>query len=248
MPQVAGAVRQVLAHVRANLEVEINSATDNPLIFPPEPLSDAEPLSAYAARLKVRECTMAVTSGGNFHGEIVAFLMDYLAIGVAEIGNISERRSAHLTDGHHNNGLPSLLVWKSGLHSGFMIPQYTAASLVSENKVLTHPASTDSIPSCENTEDHVSMGSIAARKAREILENVEYVVAIEVLSAYQGLQFRRPLLPGPAIRAVCDRLEEDGILPAMVDRPLYIDIEKVTSLLRRGELTRAAEAAAGALD
>jgi histidine ammonia-lyase len=246
MPQVAGAVRTVLAHVRENLTVEINSATDNPLIFPPEAPLEL-PIESYRAGLTVGACVDAVTSGGNFHGEVIAFLMDYLALGAAEIGNISERRTAHITDGNLNNGLPSLLIWKSGLNSGFMIPQYTAASLVSENKVLTHPASTDSIPSCENTEDHVSMGSIAARKARAILENVEYVVGIELLNAFQALQFRRPFRPGPAARSVCSALEQAGILPVEEDRPLYEDMEMACRLVRQGVVLRAAESAVGPL-
>lgn len=249
MPQVAGAVRQVVEHVRANLEIEINAATDNPLIFPPE-APDGSPdidLEAYRATLDVKSCVDAVTSGGNFHGQIIAFSMDYLALGAAELGSISERRTAHLTDGHLNNGLPSLLIWRSGLNSGFMIPQYTAASLVSENKVLAHPASVDSIPSCENTEDHVSMGSIAARKAREILENVEYVVAIEVLNAYQALQFRRPFQPSPATRAVVQALEDAGITPLEEDRVLYEDMNLVCELLRTGRILRAAESVVGRL-
>ncbi|NUN12084.1 MAG: aromatic amino acid lyase [Myxococcales bacterium] len=246
MPQVAGAVRQVLAHVRVNLTTELNSATDNPLIFPPI-LPDSVDIETYRSLLTVPQCVDAVSSGGNFHGEMVAFLMDYLAVGIAEIGNISERRVAHLTDGHLNNGLPSLLIWRSGLNNGFMIPQYTAASLVSENKVLTHPASVDSIPSCENTEDHVSMGAIAARKARSILINVEHVVAIELLTCFQALCFREPFRPGPAIRAVMQHLRDAGVTPVEVDRPLYPDMDRVVRLLRRGEIVVAAENTVGPL-
>ena len=236
MPQVAGAVRQALTHVREGLQWEINAATDNPLIFAPEPLSPDESIDEYRARLEVPECVQAVSSGGNFHGEPVAFLMDYLAIAIAELGSISERRTAQMTDGNLNNGLPSLLIWKSGLNSGFMMPQYTAASLVSENKILTHPASTDSIPSCENTEDHVSMGGIAARKARDILENVEYIIAIEVLNAYQGLCFRTPFSPGPATLALVAELDAEGLTPVEEDRPLHEDMNVVFRLLRRGRL------------
>jgi len=245
MPQVAGAVRQTLEHVRQGLELEINAATDNPLIFAPPFASQEESLEAYRERLTVKECVQSVSSGGNFHGEPVAFLMDYLAIGIAEIGSISERRTAQMTDGNLNNGLPSLLIWKSGLNSGFMIPQYTAASLVSENKGLTHPASTDSIPSCENTEDHVSMGGIAARKARDILENVEYVIAIEILNAFQALFFRSPFAPGPATRALMSELEHSGLTLVEKDRPLHEDMTKVFKLLRRGRLLKAVQSEIG---
>ncbi len=247
MPQVAGGVRQGLAHVRTNLEIEINSATDNPLIFPPEPSSEDEPIESYAARLNIPDCVRSVSSGGNFHGEVVALSMDYLAMGIAEIGNISERRTAQMTDGHLNNGLPSLLIWKSGLNSGFMIPQYTAASIVSENKLLTHPASTDSIPSCENTEDHVSMGAIAARKAREILENVEQIVAIEFLNTHQALCFRAPLKPGIAVSEMIRVLRDAGVTPVEEDRPLYMDMETVCQLVRRGEILKRVEASIGPL-
>jgi len=247
MPQVAGAVRQSLEHVRANLTIEINSATDNPLIFSPPPLSEEEPLEEYAARLNIPDCVRSVSSGGNFHGEVIALSMDYLAMGIAEIGNISERRTAQMTDGHLNNGLPSLLIWKSGLNCGFMIPQYTAASIVSENKLLTHPASTDSIPSCENTEDHVSMGAIAARKAREILDNVEQLVAIEFLNAHQALCFRAPLQPGIATREMIQTLREAGVTPVEEDRPLYIDMERVCQLVRGGDILRRVESIIGEL-
>ncbi len=240
-PQVMGAARQSLAHGLEVLLTEANSTTDNPLIFPPEvdlegnalPLDDLE---AYKASLDTVLCRRAVCSGGNFHGEPIALVMDYMAIGIAEIANISERRVAHLIDGHLNQGLPSLLVHSAGLNSGFMIPQYTAASLVSENKSLAHPASVDSIPSCENTEDHVSMGSIAARKARRILINAESVIAIELLTAFQALHFHKPLRCGVAATALSDKIRESGVDFVKEDRPLYIDIERVTELLRSGAL------------
>jgi len=247
MPQVAGAVRQILSHARTNLSIEINSATDNPLIFPPSPQSEDESIESYRSRLTVPECVNSVSSGGNFHGEIVAVTMDYLSMGIAELGNISERRTAQMTDGHLNNGLPSLLIWKSGLNSGFMIPQYTAASLVSENKTLAHPACVDSIPSCENTEDHVSMGCISARKARRILENVEYVVAIELLNAFQALHFRWPFVPGPATQSVFSSLREAGVTLMEEDRPLYPDVELVCHLLRRGTILEQVQEVVGEL-
>ncbi len=240
-PQVMGAVRQAIDHVEGVLLVEANSVVDNPLIFPPEQDEAGRPmpvddLVAYKAALTSAMCRRAVCSGGNFHGEPVALVMDYLAVALAELGNISERRTAHMIDGHLNNGLPSLLIDKAGLNSGFMIPQYTAAALVSENKALAHPASVDSIPSCENTEDHVSMGTIAARKARQILLNAEQVVAIEVLTAFQALHFHRPLAPGSASRALLALLREAGVEFVADDRPLYPDMARVVALIRGGRL------------
>ncbi len=187
--QVHGAVRNALAHVMEMLLVEANSSTDNPLIFPPDGPEDPE---EYRKSLTIESCRAAVRSGGNFHGEPLALAMDYLTMAVSELGSISERRVAKIVDGRHNNGLPSLLIHKSGLNSGFMIPQYTAAALVSENKSQCFPASVDSIPTCENTEDHVSMGLIAARKTRTVIENVEKIIAIELLTAFQALHFRAP--------------------------------------------------------
>ncbi|MCL0065827.1 histidine ammonia-lyase [Dehalococcoidia bacterium] len=165
VPQVHGASLDAIAYAREVIEIELNSATDNPLIF--------------ADRNEVRP-------GGNFHGQPVALAMDFLGIALAELANISERRIARLLD-PHLSGLPAFLTKQGGLNSGLMLAQYTAASLVSENKVLAHPASVDSIPTSANQEDHVSMGTIAARKARDILENSETVIAIELLCAAQGL-------------------------------------------------------------
>lgn len=238
-PQVIGAVRGAVEHVRSVLMIEANSATDNPLIFSPEFDSEGRPLplddlEAYRAKLEVDVCRECVRSGGNFHGEPVAIAMDYLSIAVSELANISERRVAHMVDGHLNLGLPSLLIHRAGLNSGFMIPQYTAAALVSENKAMAHPASVDSIPSCENTEDHVSMGTIAARKAREILNNAEEVIAIELLTGFQALFFRRPLRAGDASRALCELLGSAGVEFVSEDRPLYLDMERVASLVRTG--------------
>ena len=167
MPQVHGASRQAFKHAREVLEIEINSATDNPLVFEGE-----------------------VISGGNFHGQPLALVMDYLSIALAELANISERRTERLVNPALSNGLPPFLTMDGGLNSGLMIAQYTAAALVSENKSLAHPASVDSIPTSANQEDHVSMGTIGARKARTILQNVRRVLAIELLCAAQGLDFR----------------------------------------------------------
>lgn len=169
-PQVIGASIDTINHIKTIVKTEINSVTDNPIIIQGQPIS-----------------------GGNFHGQPIALTMDFLGIAVAEIGNISERRTAKLLDTHHSDGLPIFLIpkGKAGLNSGFMMVQYTQAALVSENKVLTHPASVDSIPTSANAEDHVSMSTIAARKAREIIANVETIVGIELLCAAQGIDLRK---------------------------------------------------------
>ncbi|MBI2310685.1 histidine ammonia-lyase [Candidatus Collierbacteria bacterium] len=170
VPQIHGAIREAMTYVRKVVTTEINSVTDNPLIFDNE-----KPV---------------VISGGNFHGEAVAIAMDTLAIALSEIANVSDRRIATLLDPSTNNGLPAFLVIKGGLNSGLMIPQYTTAALVSENKILAHPASVDSVPTSANIEDLVSMGTIAARKAREILRNVRSVLAIEIMTACQAIDIR----------------------------------------------------------
>lgn len=246
-PQVLGCARRALAHTAEVLVVEMNAATDNPLVFPPDGPPDeahgVEPDAAWRAflRANVRLCKAGVISGGNFHGEPVGMVLDYLAIALAEVGSISERRVALLVDGARSNGLPSLLVSKSGLNSGLMMPQYTAAALVSENKVLTHPAVTDSIPTGENVEDHNSMGTIAARKCRDVLRNAERVVAIELLTAHQGLWFRTPLRPGHAGRALQEALLAAGIAPLDEDRVLYPLIERALGLVRDETISRIVE-------
>lgn len=241
-PQVLGSARDALSHAWRVLEVEFNAATDNPLIFPAPWIESFEGESeALKAGLNERECVESVFSGGNFHGEPIGMVMDYVKVAIAEVGSISERRIAHLVDGHHNQGLPSLLVERSGLNSGLMIPQYTAAALVSENKVLAHPATVDSIPTCENTEDHVSMGTIAARQAREILCNVELVLAIEALTAFQALHFRRPVEPGIGSQAFVTAMAENGLTFVEEDRVLYPDIERSCTLIRQEVLVAAVE-------
>ncbi len=174
MPQVHGAVRDTINHCKKIIEIEINSATDNPLIFPE---------------------TSEHIEGGNFHGEPLALASDFLAIAMSELGNISERRTARLVDGSLS-GLPRFLTDKGGLNSGLMIAQYTAASIVSENKVLCHPASVDSIPTSANQEDHNSMGSISSTKCYDVINNVKKIIAIEFLCAVQGIDFLRPLKSG----------------------------------------------------
>ena len=176
VPQVLGPVRDTLKFIRGIVETEINAATDNPLIF--------------ADRLPGR--SLKAISGGNFHAEYVAFAADFLSIVVTEIGNISERRLFRLNDGTLNRGLPDMLVASDhvGMDCGYMLPQYLAAALVSDCKTLAHPDSVDSIPTCSNQEDHVSMANNAGRHARQIVRNIENVVGIEVLMAAQALDLR----------------------------------------------------------
>lgn len=209
MPQVHGAVRDALRYVRSVLEVEINSATDNPLIFPEK---------------------NKVISGGNFHGEPVALALDFLGIAMAELASISERRIACLMDPNITD-LPAFLTPEPGINSGLMMAQTTAAALVSENKILAHPASVDSIPTSLNQEDHVSMGTIASRKAREIANNTEEVLAIEFLCAYQGVCFRAPLKPGIGTNKIFTRLKE-RVKEIKEDRILVGDLVKIKELMR----------------
>jgi histidine ammonia-lyase len=181
IPQVHGAVRDTLDHLRRVLDIELNSATDNPLVFAGGGVADEATIATGGGR---------VISGGNFHGEPIALALDFAKIALAELGSISERRTALLVDPRLNGGLPPFLATSSGIDSGMMIYQYTAAALVSENKVLAHPASVDSIPTSANQEDHVSMGSISARHARTVLGHVERILAIELLVAAQALDLR----------------------------------------------------------
>ncbi|HEX5015475.1 MAG TPA: histidine ammonia-lyase [Candidatus Limnocylindrales bacterium] len=181
VPQVHGAVRDALEHLRRVLDVEMNSATDNPLVFADGGGTDEGAVATGGG---------LVISGGNFHGEPIALALDFAKLAIAEIGAISERRTALLLDESKNEGLPAFLAAGSGLDSGLMILQYTAAALVSENKVLAHPASVDSVPTSANQEDHVSMGPIAARHARTVLAHVEEILAIELLVAAQALDAR----------------------------------------------------------
>jgi histidine ammonia-lyase len=181
VPQVHGAVRDALDHLRRVLDIELNAATDNPLVFPGGGVTDEDVAATGGGR---------VISGGNFHGEPIALALDFAKLAIAELGSISERRIALLLDPRLNGGLPPFLAASSGLESGMMLYQYTAAALVSENKVLVHPASADTIPTSANQEDHVSMGSIAALHARDVLANVEHVLSIELLVAAQALDER----------------------------------------------------------
>jgi len=219
IPQVYGSIIDTIEYVKSVLQVEINSATDNPLIFPDEE---------------------EVISGGNFHGEPLAFALDFLGIALAEIGNISERTVDRLVN-PHVSGLPPFLAEDTGLNSGYMIAQYTAAALVSENKVLAHPASVDSIPTSAGQEDHVSMGSISARHAWEILRNVENVIAIEFLAAAQGIDFLG-MSPGRGTAAAY-RAVRDSVPHLRQDRVMYRDVERMVGLVRSGAIVRAVEQA-----
>jgi histidine ammonia-lyase len=210
-PQVHGAVRDTLSYVESVIEKELNAVTDNPLIFTRPNLA---------------------LSAGNFHGEPVAIAMDVFGIAMSELANISERRTAKLIDPATNEGLPAFLVVpeKAGLHSGLMLTQYTAASLFSENKVLAHPASVDSIPTSANQEDHVSMGTIAARKAVKILENTENVLAIEILTACQAIDFRDPRKLGKKTKAIYQSIRKISKFVSE-DKELSPEIIKIKSLL-----------------
>jgi len=230
VPQVHGAARDALDNLRRVLDIELNSATDNPLVFP-QGANVPEDALATGRGL--------VISGGNFHGEPVALALDYAKLAIAEIGAISERRVALLLDPRLNDGLPAFLGADSGLDSGLMILQYTAAALASESKTLAHPASADSIPTSANQEDHVSMGSIAARHARIVLEHSERIIAIELICAAQGLDLRLAMQPdmrpgaGVAeaharIRDVIDHLDHD--------REPGPDIGAATRLVHEGAL------------
>lgn len=223
-PQVHGATKDALAYVRKIIETEMNSSTNNPLIF-----ADQQDFLL----------------GGNFHGQPVGLALDFLGIAIAELANISERRIERLVN-PHLSGLPAFLVKDNGLNSGFMIAQYTAAALVSENKVLAHPASVDSIPTSANKEDHVSMGTIAARKSRTIVDNARDVVAIELLCAAQALDLFTNLKPGRGNRAAYDVIRR-MIDHLETDRILAEDIVRMRNLMKGGELLGAVEAAVGKL-
>jgi histidine ammonia-lyase len=225
-PQVIGAARDALAFIRMVVENEINAATDNPLIF-----------------LDLDGENKAI-SGGNFHGEPLAFAMDLLGIVVAEIGNIAERRIFRLLDRNLNEGLPEMLVKSTGLNSGLMLLQYTAAALVSDNKTLAHPDSVDSIPTCANQEDHVSMSLNAARHAREILWNVERIIAIEMFCAAQALDFREKEMLGRGTGAAYSKIRQE-VSHIEEDRIMHRDIEKIVALIHKGEIVQEVEGALG---
>ncbi len=223
VPQVHGASRDALAFARNSIEIELNSVTDNPLVFEQGD----------------------ILSGGNFHGQPLALAMDFAAIALAEIGSISERRTYLLLEGH--DGLPKLLMHDTGVNSGFMIPQYTAAALVSENKILCHPASVDSIPTSLGQEDHVSMGSIAAFKLLTVLRNVERILAVELLTSAQALDFRHEFSPGYGVSLAHKALRTE-IQHAVQDYEVKSDLDQCAEVLRNGTLLRVVEDKLGPLN
>jgi histidine ammonia-lyase len=221
-PQVHGACRDALTHVRDVVVREINATTDNPLVFAEDGV---------------------LVSGGNFHGEPVAMACDYMAIAAAELGSISERRVENLVN-PDLSGLAPFLARDPGLCSGLMMAQVTAAALASENKALAHPASVDSIPTSANQEDHVSMGPIAARKARDVVANAERVVAIELLCAAEAMEHRRPLRSGPGVEAAHAAIRS-RVAPLVEDRLLAADFAAMDELIESGAILAAAERASG---
>jgi len=231
IPQVHGASRDIIDYIYDKVSIEINSVNDNPIIFPEDGIH---------------------LEGGNFHGQPMAFAMDFLAIALSELANISERRIERLVNGSLS-GLPRFLTPNGGLNSGLMIAQYTAASLVSENKVLAHPASVDSIPTSANQEDHNSMGSISAQKAWRVLKNTQTVLAIELLCACQGMDFARtlkspkPLKSGEGTEAAY-RFVRKHIKHLEQDRVLYNDIQKALALVENGSILNAVEKRIGSLN
>jgi histidine ammonia-lyase len=229
MPAVHGASRDALAWVRQVLEREVNSVTDNPSVFV-GPDGAAE-----------------VISGGNFHGQPLALALDLAAMAVAELANISERRVEQMVNSALSGGLTPFLAAGSGLHSGFMIAQVASASLVSENKVLCHPASVDSIPSSAGKEDHVSMGSVSAKKLGQVVANTRNALAIELMTAAAGVDQRAPLRPSGGVQAALGAIRK-RVAPMTEDRPLYRDIDAVAALVEAGALMRAVEASVGKLD
>lgn len=218
-PQIHGASKDAIEYVMNKINIEVNSVTDNPIIFANEE---------------------EIISGGNFHGQPIALSFDFLGIALSEIANISERRLEKLVNPALNHGLPAFLVNHGGLNSGFMIVQYSAASLVSENKVLAHPASVDSIPSSANQEDHVSMGTIAARKARDIMENARKVIAMEILSATQAIDLRGKKSLGIGTEAAYSVVREHTSFVDK-DRIMYIDINTIEDVIKKNLLVEAVE-------
>lgn len=218
-PQVHGAVSDTLDHMELVLSRELGSVVDNPMVFPE---------------------TGEVVSGGNFHGQPLAFVLDFATIAVSELGSISERRTDRLLDPARSRGLPAFLAADPGVQSGYMISQYLQAALVAENKVLSHPASVDTIPTSGNQEDHVSMGWGAGRKLAQVLVNARRVVAIEALCAAQGIEYRRPLLPAPGTGAALE-LIRSRVPPLDQDRSLTEEIEAVADLIADGSLASAAD-------
>ena len=224
-PQIHGASRDAIEYVSGVISREINAVTDNPIIFPDED---------------------EVISGGNFHGQPIALAMDFLGIAISEYADVSERRIERLVNPALSNGLPAFLTKHGGVHSGFMITQYAAASMVSENKVYAHPASVDAIPSSANQEDHVSMGTTAARKAAMILDNARKVLGIEIFAACQALWLRGEDKLSPATKAVYDHVRKT-VPPIEEDIVMHYPMTACENMIKNCEITRAAEAVCGNL-
>ena len=212
-PQVHGAVSDTLDHVEAVLRRELSAVVDNPIVFPE---------------------SGEVISAGNFHGQPLAFALDFTTIAVSELASISERRTDRILDPARSAGLPAFLASNPGVESGYMIAQYTQAALVAENRVLAHPASVDSVPTSGMQEDHVSMGWGAGRKLMTVVDNVRRVIAIEILCAVQGIEYRQPLAPAPGTAAVVEKVR--SVVPSLTeDRPLAEEIETVARMIEAGE-------------
>jgi histidine ammonia-lyase len=239
MPQVHGAVRDTLTHCREVMEIEVNSAVDNPLVFLKTSAGQVGTgVSPIRAERSSAEVEADVVSGGNFHGQPVAFVLDFLGIALSALAGISERRLERLVNPALNEGLPPFLAAGAGLNSGFMMPQVTAAALASENKVLAHPASVDSITTSGNKEDYVSMGMTASLKLKRIVENTRNAMAIEAMAAAQALDFLAPLKTSKrgqaahaAIRSVCPTMDKD--------RVMYQDFARIAELLASGKVADA---------
>ena len=219
MPQVHGAARGALKHVRETLENETGAATDNPLVF---------------------SATGDIISGGNFHGAPLAYALDYAAIVMTDLLSISERRMERLVNPDSNEGLPPFLSSHAGTSSGFMMPHVTVAALLNDCKVLSHPASIDSVPTSGGKEDHVSMGMTSALKLRKIVDNIERGLAIELIAASEGLEYRKPLRPGRGAFAAFEKLRK-LVEPVIHDRSLSKDIERVAVAIREGQFDSSLE-------
>src|SRR3989454_6266292 len=232
IPQVHGAVRDTLAHCREVMEIEINSAVDNPLVFPARVVAGASPAQAQRSSAA---SDGEILSGGNFHGEPIAFVLDFLGIALSALAGISERRLERLVNPALNEGLPPFLAAGAGLNSGFMMAQVTAAALVSENKVLAHPASVDSITTSGNKEDYVSMGMTASLKLKRIVENTRNVLAIEAMAAAQALDFLAPLRTSKRLQSAHAAIR--SVSPTMDnDRVMYGDFARIADVIAARKL------------
>jgi histidine ammonia-lyase len=231
IPQVHGAVRDVLDYARQVFEIEMNSAVDNPLVF-----VKPQPKASLASPVDVVEGE--VISGGNFHGQPIAFALDFLAISISALAGISERRIERMVNPALSDGLPAFLAPGAGLNSGFMMPQVTAAALVSENKVLGHPASVDSITTSGNKEDYVSMGMTAALKLKRVIQNVRHVLSIEALAAAQAVDLLAPLRPGRRAQQALKEIREVSPMVTQ-DRSIAGDIARIADVIRQGKLAAA---------